>query len=79
MRARRPSVGRMAYLVVEDWHTECGACGYGAGGWIESPLDGGNPILSPESRACPRCGVAFARVVDVSTGTVSYPPVDRAA
>ena len=51
MRARRPSVGRMADLVVEDWHTECGACGYGAGGWIESPLAGGNPILSPEAWA----------------------------
>jgi len=44
----------MPDLIVEDWHTECGACGYGAGGWMESPRDGGNPILSPESRACPR-------------------------
>ena len=69
----------MADLVVEDWHTECGACGYGDGGWPDSPADVGNPILTPESRFCPGCGVAFARVVNVCTGTVSFLPVDEAA
>jgi hypothetical protein len=79
VRARRPAGAGPPELVVEDWHTECGACGYGGGGWTGSPADEGRPILTPESRVCPGCGVAFLRVVDVCAGVVSRPAVDDAA
>jgi hypothetical protein len=85
MRTRRPTEERreparpVPALIVEAWHTECGACGYGDGGWVRTPARRGNPILTPESRVCPGCRVAFARVVDVQAGTVLVLPVDRAA
>jgi hypothetical protein len=76
----RPSTGaRTLDLLVEDWHTECGACGYGAGGYTGSPAEEGKPILTPESRLCPGCGVAFVRIVDTCARTVSPLAADEAA
>ena len=46
----------MPDLIVEAWHSECGACGYGAGGWAQSPAEQRGPILGPASRVCPGCG-----------------------
>lgn len=48
-----------ARLIVQNWHTECGECGYGRGGWAGSPAREGKPVLEPDSRICPGCGVAF--------------------
>lgn len=51
-------------LVVDRWHTECGECGYGRGGWASSPAREGNPILTPESRVCYGCNCVFTHVDD---------------
>jgi hypothetical protein len=69
----------MPDLNVEPWHTECGACGYGIGGWLESPADQGKPILGPDSRVCPGCGARFTRVIDECAGTVTLLPMSEAA
>ena len=84
MRTRSIGEGReserpVPHLIVEAWHTECGACGYGDRGWVEPPASMGNPILTPESRVCPGCGVTFVRVVNVHARTTSLVPVDEAA
>ena len=79
MSVRRSASSAMAELIVEDWHSECGSCGYGAGGWLEPPADDGDAILTPGSRTCPGCGVMFTRVIDVCAGTVRPLPVDEAA
>ena len=55
-------------LVIGAWHTECGDCGYGCGGWMASPALRGKPILTPESRECPGCGVCFTHSLDVYSG-----------
>lgn len=52
----------MALLKVHGWHTECGECRYGSGGWASSPAREGKPILTPRSRTCPGCGVEFTEV-----------------
>lgn len=48
-------------LVVHGWSTECGACGYGEGGWASNrnPALQGKPILGPDSTVCHGCGKAF--------------------
>jgi hypothetical protein len=69
----------MPDLVVEIWHRGCGACGYGIGGWLESPAERGKPILAPDSRVCPGCGARSTRVIDVCAGTVTLLPVSEAA
>jgi hypothetical protein len=53
-------------LVVHGWHTECGTCGYGRGGWGSSPALKGEPILTPESTVCHGCGVTFTHKVDAT-------------
>lgn len=54
----------MATLIVQQWSTECGACGYGAGGWAASPIlkDPDAVILTPSSKVCPSCGASFTSV-----------------
>lgn len=55
-------------LIIDGWHTECGACGYGHGGWAASPALEGKPILTPSSRTCHGCGAAFTESLSVYTG-----------
>jgi hypothetical protein len=55
----------MGLLVISGWHTECGECGYGRGGWASSPAREGKPILTPESETCHGCGVTFTDREDV--------------
>lgn len=50
-------------LIVHDWSTECGVCGYGKGGWAASPALEGKPILTPESTECPSCEAEFTDIV----------------
>lgn len=64
----------MADLIVQAWHTECGECRYGSGGWAASPARDDKPILTPESRTCHGCGVAFTRVVNPYAGTTTVLP-----
>lgn len=54
-------------LVIESWSTSCGDCGYGAGGWAASPALKGLPVLHPDSRECPGCGVRFTHSLNVYT------------
>jgi hypothetical protein len=50
--------------IVQRWHTECGSCGYGRGGWSASPaLRGGDPIFVDSPR-CPGCGKTFTHELD---------------
>lgn len=56
-------------LTVNDWTTECGACGYGRGGWAASPARKGLPILTPTSRTCHGCGKRFTHVANLHAGT----------
>lgn len=56
----------MPTLEVHGWHTQCGACGYGRGGWAGSPAREGKPILTPESTECPGCGVVFTETSDAT-------------
>ena len=58
-------------LEVHGWHTQCGVCGYGRGGWASSPARDGKPILTPASRTCHGCGATFTAVVDVNRGTTT--------
>jgi hypothetical protein len=51
---------------VHAWHTECGNCGYGSGGWAGSPGLEGKPILTPDSPKCHGCGAQFT---DIEEGT----------
>ena len=53
---------RRVILEVHGWHTQCGACGYGRGGWAGGPANEGKPILTPGSRTCHGCGAAFTHV-----------------
>lgn len=55
-------------LIIDAWHTECGSCGYGRGGWTASPRLEGKPILTPESRECHGCGVRFTRTINLYAG-----------
>jgi hypothetical protein len=54
----------MATLVVHNWHTECGTCRYGSGGWASNRNVHG--ILTPESKVCinPECQAEFTEVID---------------
>jgi hypothetical protein len=54
----------MILLVVHGWSTECGACGYGAGGWASArnPALEGKPILGPDSTICHGCDETFTHV-----------------
>lgn len=54
----------MITLIVQRWHTECGSCGYGAGGYTSSPALEGKPILTPESDVCHGCGETFTHTMD---------------
>lgn len=49
----------MAILVVHGWHTECGNCGYGSGGWASNR---DFPRLHPASEKCHGCGERFTEV-----------------
>lgn len=53
-----------ATLVVHGWSTECGGCGYGGGGWRNSPALKDKPILTPDSTECPGCGARFIGAED---------------
>ncbi len=53
-----------ATLEVHGWHSQCGECGYGRGGWAASPAYEGKPVLGPDSRVCHGCGVVFTHVAD---------------
>jgi hypothetical protein len=52
----------MKILEVHGWHTQCGECGYGRGGWPSSPANQGKPILVPESKECPGCKAIFTHI-----------------
>lgn len=53
-------------LEIHGWHTECGACGYGRGGWASSPALDDKPVLTPEYRGeCYGCGQTFTHVLNV--------------
>jgi hypothetical protein len=47
----------MATIVVHDWYTSCGECGYGNGGPFTN-LNIHGP-MSPNDEVCPSCGVIF--------------------
>lgn len=66
MTAEAPEVR----LIVQQCHTECGACRYGRGGWAGSPALKGKPILTPESRECPGCGARFTHIENVYAWSV---------
>ena len=55
----------MITLEVHGWHTQCGACGYGRGGWAGGPAREGKPILGPDSRVCHGCGETFTHTLNV--------------
>jgi hypothetical protein len=62
-------------LEVHGWHTQCGDCGYGRGGWAASPAlknPPGEP-LSPDSRVCHGCGKAFTHVLNIYTDLAPRP------
>ena len=48
-----------AVLEIHGWHSQCGSCGYGRGGWSASPARDGKPILTPTSTVCHGCGEQF--------------------
>lgn len=66
-------------LEVHGWHTQCGHCRYGRGGWAGGPAREGKPILTPESRVCHGCGQAFTHVVEQYSGKVIVLPREDAA
>lgn len=68
----------MGLLIVDSWHTECGECGYGQGGWASSPALQGKTPLNPESRVCHGCGVEFTEVLDVYAAHTPR-PIEEAA
>jgi hypothetical protein len=68
-------IRRSPLLIVDRWHSECNACGYGHGGWASSPAHEGKPILTPESKSCPECLVEFTHAVDPYTGKRA--PIER--
>lgn len=53
-------------LVVHGWHTECGRCGYGSGGWPAAFNGQDTPILTPESTVCHGCGRTFTHTVQAA-------------
>lgn len=63
-----------AVLEVHGWHTQCGACGYGRGGWASSPAREGKPILTPESKVCHGCGERFTEVREMYMRSAAIPP-----
>ena len=64
----------MIELVIHGWSTECGACGYGSGGWASStnPALEGKPILAPGSTVCHGCGETFTHVRREYHGASNY-------
>jgi hypothetical protein len=46
-------------LIVHDYNCQCANCGYGGDSWTDSPALEDKPILTPESKECPGCGVKF--------------------
>lgn len=65
-----------AYLVVHSFSTQCGVCNYGGTTWADSPANENKPILRPESRECPDCGVKFTRVRTECMYKIGKPEVD---
>lgn len=57
----------MATLVVCNWHTECGNCGYGRGGYMAAAAGKDTPPLGPDSEQCPGCGEKFTETSRVNT------------
>ena len=55
-------------LEVHGWHTCCGSCGYGGGGWADSPANKSLPILTADSPHCHGCGRTFTHRLTVPTG-----------
>lgn len=55
-------------LLINSWTSECDACGYGQGGYTNSPAIEGLPILTPESTACHGCGERFTVRINLYTG-----------
>ena len=69
-----------AILEIHGWHTQCGVCGYGRGGWAGGPANEGKPILTPDSRACHGCGVTFTHTSSPYSMKVEpIEPIERAA
>lgn len=66
-------------LVIDAWHSECGACGYGRGGYTASPALEGLPILTPGSTSCPGCDVVFTHRLNVYTDREPQPIIAAAA
>lgn len=58
-------------LEVHGWHTQCGECGYGRGGWAGGPAREGKPILGPGSRVCHGCGVEFTHKHLIYDGVIT--------
>jgi hypothetical protein len=50
---------------IHGWHTECGSCRYGAGGWVSSPALEGKTPLSTDSPKCFGCGKTFTHELNV--------------
>lgn len=56
-----------AVLEVHPWHTVCGNCGHGAGGWAAGINRVSKP-LGPDSTDCHECGARFYVKLDVYSG-----------
>jgi transposase-like protein len=52
-------MSEMVIRRIGGWHTECGSCGYGRGGWAASPAREGKVPLSTDSPVCHGCGRTF--------------------
>lgn len=48
-------------LIIHDWNSQCGECGYGGRSWTESPALRGEPILYTDSKECPNCKCKFTK------------------